>query len=108
MIVHLQAILEEIGPHWMLLSSSFGLEMGKTVKEFVRSCDSCQRGKSSRAKVGLLQPLSVPKEPWEDIAMDFIIGLPQTDFRHDAIFAFVDCLTKYVHLIPTTSTIGAE
>ena len=83
---------------------------GKTAKEFVRSCDSCQRSKSSRAKAGLLQPLPVPKEPREDLTMDFIMGLPQTDRRHGAIFVFVDRLTKYVtvHLIPTTSTIGAE
>ena len=40
--------------------------------------------------------------------MDFIMGLQQTDCRHDAIVAFVDSLTKYMHLIPTTSTIGAE
>ena len=82
--------------------------MGKTVKEFVRSCDSCQRSKSSKAKIGLLQPLPVPKEPWEDITKDFMTGLPQTDHRNDAIFAFVDRSTKYDHLIPTTSTIGAE
>ena len=36
--------------------------------------------------------------------MDFIMGLPQTDRCYDAIFAFVDRLTKYVHLIPTTTT----
>ena len=110
MILRLQAILEEIGPYGMFLSFSSGLEMGKTMKEFVRSCDSCQRSKWSRAKVGLsLQPLPVPKEPWEDITMDFIMGLPQTDRHHDAnIIVFVDRLTKYVHLIPTTSTICAE
>ena len=93
---------------WNVSKFFFWPGMGKTVKEFVRSCDSCQRSKSSRAKVGLLQPLPVPKEPWEDITMDFIMGLPQTDRHHDAIFVFVDRLTKYVHLIPTTSTIGAE
>ena len=93
---------------WNVSKFFFWPGMGKTVKEFVRSCDSCQRSKSSRAKVGLLPPLPVPKDPWEDITMDFIMGLPQTDRHHDAnIIVFVDRLTKYVHLIPTISTISS-
>ena len=42
--------------------------------------------------------------------MDFIMGLPLTPMKNDAVFTlnFVDRLTKYVHLIPTTSTIDAE
>ena len=40
--------------------------------------------------------------------MDFIMGLPKTERQHDAIFTFVDRLTKYVHVIPTKSTIDAE
>ena len=37
--------------------------------------------------------------------MDFIMGLPRTARHHDAVFTFVDKMTKYVHLIPTTSII---
>ena len=40
--------------------------------------------------------------------MDFIMGLPKTERQHDAIFTFVDRLTKYIHVIPTKSTIDAE
>jgi hypothetical protein len=36
--------------------------------------------------------------------MDLITDLPRTPQGHDAILVFVDKLTKYVHLVPTTKT----
>ena len=36
------------------------------------------------------------------------MGLPKTGCGYDAIYTFVDKLTKYVHLIPTVSTVTAE
>lgn len=93
---------------WNLSRHFFWPGMGRSVKEFVKSCESCQRNKSARLKVGLLQPLPVPARPWENLSMDFVMGLPRTDQNHDAIFTFVDRLTKYVHLIPTTSSVDAE
>ena len=36
------------------------------------------------------------------------MGLPQTPDKNDAVLTFVDRLTKYVHLVPTKSTIDAE
>ena len=82
--------------------------MGKSAKEFVNSYESCQRSKSGKLKVGLLQPLPIPESPWDSISMDFIVGLPRTDRNHDAIFTFVDRLSKYVHLVPTTTSIDAQ
>ena len=93
---------------WNLSKHFYWSGMGKSVKEFVRTCGTCQRHKSARTRVGLLQPLPVPERPWETISMDFIMGLPRTARNHDAVFAFVDRMTKYVHVIPTTSTIDAE
>ena len=40
--------------------------------------------------------------------MKLIVGLPWTDLNHDAIFTFVDRLSKYVHLVPTTSSVDAQ
>ena len=34
--------------------------------------------------------------------------LPRTARQQDAVFSFVDKMTKYVHVIPTTSTVDAE
>ena len=86
----------------------FWPRMSTDVKNFVRSSEFCQRNKSGRIKAGLLQPLPVPESPWSVISMDLIMGLPKTGCGYDAIYTFVDKLTKYVHLIPTVSTVTAE
>nr|GFA64256.1 retrotransposon protein, putative, Ty3-gypsy subclass [Tanacetum cinerariifolium] len=49
---------------------------------------------------GLLQPLDIPVWKWDQISMDFVTGLPQTQRRHDAIWVVVDCLTKSAHFLP--------
>ena len=53
--------------------------MKRDVAEFVSKCLVCQQVKAPRQKaVGLLQPLSILEWKWENIAMDFIVGLPKT------------------------------
>lgn len=51
-----------------------------------------------------LQSLEVPQWPWEDITMDFIIGLPCTPRGKDAIWVVVDRLSKSAHFIPIRTT----
>nr|GFB96094.1 putative reverse transcriptase domain-containing protein [Tanacetum cinerariifolium] len=48
---------------------------------------------------GLLQPLDIPVWKWDEISMDFVIGLPWTQRRHDAIWVVVDRLTKSAHFL---------
>lgn len=51
--------------------------MKKDVRNFVAACDICQCDKAkSRILAGLLQPLLIPTQVWEDVSMDFIEGLP--------------------------------
>ena len=46
------------------------------VAEFVAKCLTCQKVKiEHRRPGGELLPLPVPEWKWEDIAMDFVIGL---------------------------------
>jgi hypothetical protein len=51
--------------------------MKRDVAEYVALCDTCQRVKADNQQPArLLQPLQVPEWKWEEIAMDFIVGLP--------------------------------
>lgn len=82
--------------------------MGKDIKDYVASCDKCQRNKGSNLHpAGLLQPLPIPVAPWDSVSMDFITQLPKTKRCHDTILVFVCRLTKMVHFLPTVTTIGA-
>lgn len=60
-------------------------------------CLICQKHKYEAASlVGLLHPLPIPTRVWEDISLDFIIGLPCSNGM-DAILVVVDRFTKYAH-----------
>jgi hypothetical protein len=48
---------------------------------------------------GLLQPLIVLEWKWDDISMDFIVGLPLTAHKFDSIWVIVDRLSKSAHFI---------
>jgi hypothetical protein len=49
---------------------------------------------------GLLQPLSIPKWKWDDISIDFIVGLPMMARKIDLIWVTVDRLSKSALFIP--------
>jgi transposase InsO family protein len=46
----------------------------------------------------------VPEWKWEEIVIDFIVGLPRTQWRYDSIWVIVDRLTKVAHFIPIKTT----
>jgi hypothetical protein len=46
----------------------------------------------------------MPEWNWEEIAMDFIVGLPKTQSGYDSIWVTVDPLTKVAHFIPIKTT----
>ena len=82
--------------------------MKPEIAKYVSECDTCQRIKVSHLKsAGTLQPLGIPSWKWDDISMDFIVGLPLTSRKHDSIWVIVDKLTKTAHFIAvhTTNTV---
>jgi transposase InsO family protein len=70
------------------------------VERYVLRCMTCNKAKSRLNPHGLYMPLPVPSVPWEDISMDFILGLPRTKRGRDNIFVVVDHFSKMVHSIP--------
>jgi hypothetical protein len=79
--------------------------MREDIAEYVARCDTCQRVKAENQRpAGLLQPLEIPTWKWDDISMDFIVGLPRTQRGNDSIWVIVDRLTKVAHFLPVKTS----
>nr|GFA97149.1 retrotransposon protein, putative, Ty3-gypsy subclass [Tanacetum cinerariifolium] len=73
----------------------------RDVATFVSRCLICQQVKIEHQRAsGSLQQLDIPVWKWDEISMDFVTGLPQTQRRHDAIWVVMDRLTKSAHFLP--------
>jgi len=67
------------------------------IQKFVAGLLVCQQNKVETIKrLGLLQPLSIPSQHWEEVSMDFITSLPKFEGK-SVIMVVVDRLTKYAH-----------
>jgi hypothetical protein len=71
------------------------------IARYVAKCDTCRRVKAIHMKAaGPLQSFPILTWKWEDISMDFIVGLPRTTKGFDSIWVIVDRLTKIAHFLP--------
>nr|GEU64071.1 hypothetical protein [Tanacetum cinerariifolium] len=91
----------------LVQASYFWPTMRKKVDRYVKRCHICQVSKGTTTNAGLYLPLHVPLQPWVDISMYFVLGLPRTQRGNDLIFVVVDRFSKMVHFIPYKKTADA-
>ncbi|XP_070022997.1 uncharacterized protein [Nicotiana sylvestris] len=61
---------------------------------------NCQQVKHEHQRSGgLLQKIEIREWKWERITMDFIVGLPRTQRKFDAVWVIMDRLTKLSYFI---------
>ena len=75
------------------------------VQMFVAECLVCQQNKVETIKTpGLLQPLAIPSQCWDEVSMDFITGLSKSEGK-SVIMVIVYRLTKVHTLLCTLSSL---
>jgi hypothetical protein len=83
----------------VLAAHFFWPKMRRGMERYVSWCTTCNKAKSQFNPHGLYMPLPVSMVPWEDISMNFVLGLPKTK-RGGITFlwlsiVFLKCLTLY-------------
>jgi len=82
-----------------ICSQFYWQKMHEDIKAYIKNCSICQQAKVDQAlPYGLLQPLPIPQQIWEDIAMDFITNLPSSH-GFSTILVVIDRLSKFGHFI---------
>ena len=60
----------------LVMESYFWPMLRRDVVRFVERCRVFQEAKGKASNAGLYLPLPIPTQPWSDVSMDFVLGLP--------------------------------
>jgi hypothetical protein len=83
--------------------------MKREITRYIAECDTCRMVKADHMRpTVLLEPLNIPAWKWEDISMNFIVGLPLSTRKFDSIWVIVDWFTKSAHFIPVHTNYMVE
>lgn len=86
----------------------FWPKMSVAVTRVVDRCHVCHVAKAHRSIIGLYTPLPVPEGPWDDVSLDFVVGLPRTQRQKDSIMVMVDRFSKMSYFVPCAKTYDAS
>ncbi|GJZ58875.1 RNA-directed DNA polymerase [Tanacetum coccineum] len=65
-------------------------KMEGDVNSLLERCRTCHIAKTHSSNADLYTPLFVPVAPWEDVCLDFVLGLPLTQRGKDSVMVVVD------------------
>src|SRR5258705_6288527 len=81
--------------------------LSRYIAKFVAGCNACNRMKTfPMQKVGKLIPNKVPDRRWQVISVDMIGELPDSK-GYNTVLVVVDCLSKWIHAIPTVTSLDS-
>jgi len=74
-------------------------KMRTTIKRYIQNCYVCRRSKALRDRINeLLKSLLIFEQRWQNISLNFIIDLSESD-ENNAILTVIDRLSKKRHYI---------
>ncbi|KAH9681967.1 Endonuclease [Citrus sinensis] len=88
----------------LIANTYFWPTMRREVYHYVETCCICQVSKGATTNAGLYMPLPILTQPWADISMDFVLGLPRTQRGMNSIFVVIDRFPKMAHFIACKKT----
>ena len=83
-------------------------QLCRDVRRLVGRYSTCTIGKLTRQNSGQYLPLPVPDSPWQEVSLDFVLGLPRTRRQLDTILVVVDRFSKMAHFIACSRTTDAS
>ena len=79
----------------------------RDVARLVGQCRTCQLAKQRKQNMGLHTLLSVSNYPWQNVSVDFVLGLSKTA-QKDNFILVVDHFSKMSHFLLCSRTFDAS
>ena len=80
----------------------------RDVRRLIVRCSICTISKLTKQNSGPYLPLPVPESPWQEVSLDFVLGLPRTRRQQHSILVVVDRFSKMAHFIACSKTTDAS